>query len=446
MRKVELLLITLCIFFAAACRKDPPRLPLPKTDVDPEKIIKLPVTTEEIILVENLKNTTEVLQELYKQRDNLKLVNASIFAKAYTDESILLKDLIYPEKSRLKENASFKKYSSKWNLSLDQFARNFWNEAGKRNDPDFLAFLHGLEPAGTNMRAADGSEGSGDVSIYFPYSVEYFPPEEGSYAPITTLVTATADADEGWGSQPYYVNGVLQSYVPVLVNDEYAANNPTQIVGVNGIEPYEIPASTNTIFPPGNATDLPDLTREVKQVYIGEVAIHDKQFDSFISFTGNGGGSEIRFTRADGFLKVVDGQVQLADVYFTPAQVISRHDIKKENFVDFSLEWDGDWELANLQQNLGIYEEDNRNSSTFTGSLTTTVTAALTPIKVEVARALGFTINFKSDDELIRQINFHRDVFFVLNRTNLEGEMRNGWPVRDRRGLVSYTLADRTYH
>ena len=114
--------------------------------------------------------------------------------------------------------------------------------------------------------------------------------------------------------------------------------------------------------------------------------------------------------------------------------------------VDFSAEWDGDWEAANLQQNLGIYEEDNRNASTFTGSLSTTVTAALTPITVTTVRTLGFTINYKSDDDLIRQLNFNRDIFFVLNRTDLEGEMINGWPVRDKHGAVSYTLNDRTYY
>lgn len=188
------------------------------------------------------------------------------------------------------------------------------------------------------------------------------------------------------------------------------------------------------------------MAREVKQVYIGDLRINDHQFDRLISFTGNGGGSEIRFTRADGYLKVDDGQVLLADMYFTSIKEVSRGDIRKSHWVNVSYEWDGDWEQDNLQQNLAIYEEDNRNNSTFNGSLSTTITAALTPVTVTAARSVGFSISFKSDDDLIRQINYNRDVFFILNRTNLEGEMKDGWPVRDKNGTVSYTLNDRTYY
>ena len=449
MSNVKLLIIALFALAAAACRKDFSGIREPKRRVDSTKVYRIPSTSGDSLLVDNLRKVTDVLKELYKKRVNLKLVNAAIFAKVYTDESILLKDLIYPEKSRLQGSASFQTYVQKCNTSLDQFSHDFWGEAEKKGDPAFMGFLKRLNNAGASARSGSFSNsniGELEASIYFPYSEGFPPPEEGHYEPITSLVTATADADEGWGSQPYYINGILQSYVQVLINDDYAYSNPTQIVGVNGVEPYTATTATNSIFPPGEPVDLPSLTREVKQVYIGEVRVNGHQYDHLISFTGNGGGSEIRFTRADGFLKVVDGQVQTADVYFTPAREISRNDIKHARNVDFSVEWDGDWEASNLQQNLGIYEEDNRNTSTFNGSLSTTVTATLTPVTVTAVRTLGFTINYKSDDELIRQLNFNRDVFFTLNHTNLEGEMRNGWPVRDRQGPVSYTLSDRTYY
>lgn len=445
MNNVKLLFIALFVLAAASCRKDFSGVREPKRILDSTKIYETPLSPADSLLVGNLQKVTDVLKELYKKKTNLKLVNAAIFSKEYTDESILLKDLIYPAKSRLLENKSFQNYVQKWSMSPDQFSYDFWEEAEKKKDASFLDFLRKLNHTGTDAQSRSASEVQ-EVSIYFPYSEQFPPPDGGYYEPITSLVAATADADEAWGIQPYYVNGVFQNYVQVLVNDDYASNNPTQIVGINGVEPYAATSATTSIFPPGSPVDLPSLTREVKQVYIGEVMIHKIQYDHLISFTGNGGGSEIRFTRADGFLKVVDGQAQTADVYFTPAKEISRYDIKKEQYVDFSLEWDGDWELSNLQQNLGIYEEDNRNTLTFTGSLSTTVTAGLPPVTANATRTLGFTINYKSDDELIRQLNFNRDVFFVLNRTNLEGEMRNGWPVRDRQGPVSYTLSDRTYY
>ena len=272
MSNVKLLVIVLAVLAATGCRKDFSGVQKPNERVDSTKIYRIPSTTGDSLLVENLKTATEVLKELYKKTGNLKLVNASIFAKAYTDESILLKDLIYPETSRLRANAAFQAYVRKWNISLEQFSSHFWKEAEKKNDPVFLGFLKKLNSAGTGARSRSSSNPvteEQEVTIYFPYSEQFLPPEAGYYAPVTTLVAATADADEGWGSQPYYVNGIFQHYAQVLVNDDYAYSNPTQIVGVNGVEPYIAATASTSIFPPGDPIDLPGLPREVKQVYIG---------------------------------------------------------------------------------------------------------------------------------------------------------------------------------
>ena len=444
---------TICIMLlVVSCRKQSTvsdsNIPVPPRGVDPSKIFKQPATAEEKQLVENLGKVTDVLKELYKNKENLKLVNLSIMAKVYTDETILVKDLIYPATSRLKTSKKFETLTQRFGVSLDKFSGNFWAEVNKTNDQAFKTFLQGLNHhdmlRANRMNVVDQSE----VSIYFPYSdnMEFLPPGDGGgyYEPITTVVTATADADEGWGQQPYYVNGVFQFYTTVLVNDDYAYDNPTQIVGINGVEPYDPPSIIMSAFEPTGPIPLPGLPREIKQVYVGDVRCK-KQYDALISFTGNGGGSEIRFTRADGFLKVLDGQVQ-ADMYVTGDKTISRKDIRKENWVDFSNEWDTDWELANSQENLAIYEEDNRNSSTINGSLTTTLKLdSLLGTGATVAGVIGFTITYKSDDAIIKQTNLNRDVFFILNRTNLEGEMHNNWPVRDKSANVSFTLNDRTY-
>ncbi len=377
------------------------------------------------------------------------VVNAAIFSKAYTDESVLLSALIYPDVSMLNENTKFKASCKKLNISLQAFSENFWQQANKTGDENLLLFLNKLKPrdlryeySATRIKVNTfWEEQQEDPSIYYPYSQNYDNDE-----PITTLVTATEDADEGWGSQPYYLNGIFQGYNQVLVNDDYAEETPTHIIGVNGIAPETSSPTAGIAFAPEPPVQLPGLPREVKQVYVGDVQCK-KQYDSLISFTGNGGGSEIRFTRADGFLKILDGQVQ-ADVYIIGDGSISRKNIRKENFVEFLNEWDGDWEANNLQQNLAIYEEDNRNSSTFTGNLSTTVKVPATAGTPEISatRGIGFTINYKSDDALIKQTNYNRDVFFILNRTDLEGKMYKGWPVRDKNANVSFTLQDRTYY
>lgn len=442
------------LLFVTGCQDGLENLQTPM-EVNSSLVYRVPATPHEKQLVSNFEKVAEVLKVLYKDRSNLNVVYAAIYAKTYTDESILLKDLIYPERSRLQSNKRFNALSQKWGVQLDAFASGFWTEASKRNDPAFKSFLEGVAATSSAQAATlrvaemDPSE----TSIYMPYfeNVEELIDDSGGgyFEPITSVVAATADADQGIGSQPYYVDGALQFYVDVLIDDEYAYNNPTQIIGINGIEPYDAghPESMGTAFPPEGPIDLPNLPREVKQVYVGDVRVNGRQYDALISFTGNGGGSEIRFTRADGFLQVNDGQVQ-ANVFIIGDRTISRKSIRKKRWVDYSAEWDGDWEVNNLQQNLAIYEEDNRNSSTFSAQVTTTLTwppAGGQP-GVTVAAPIGFTINYKSDDYIIRQSNYNRDVFFPLNRINLEGEMYNGWPVRDKTGNVSFTLNDRTLY
>lgn len=409
-------------------------------------------------MVKNLEKTTEIFKELYKDKNNLKIVTAAIYSKTYTDESVLLKDLLYPNGSLLSKNKKFIEITNKLNVELISFSKSFFSIALETNDSEFQSFLQNLNKVSDyNLNSSslktnvNNYENYGDdVSIYYPYSEEFIDnninDNDYYYAPITTIATATAEADEGWGSQPYYLNGVFQGYNQVLINDEYAELNPTHIIGINGIEPDYTSNTVSAAFPPQPPISLPGTPREIKQVYVGDVRCRH-QYDVLISLSGNGGGSEIRFTRADGFLKVVDGQVQ-ADVFLIGDGSINRRAIRNNNWVDFSREWDGDWELTNHQQNLAIYEDDNRNSSTINGSLSTTVKvpAAGGLPEISTTRNIGFTINFKSDDAIIKQINFNRDVFFVLNRTNLEGEMKNGWPVRDKTANVSFTLNDRTYY
>ncbi len=411
--------------------------------INPSLVYHKPTTAQEINLVANLEKITTVFKSLYQLKANLDVVNASIKSRAYTDESVLLKDLIYPDGSLLAKNPRFIAYAQKYNLSLNAFAANFWSAANKLNDPNFVAFLAKMKPASgtaSTLRLAEDQ-----VSLYFPYDDRFLPElgDDISYGPVTSLVTATADADVGWGTQPYTDASGVTQYRSILIDDAYAEMNPTHIIGINGIEPYNGTGSGGYIasFVPSGPIKLPDAPREIKQVYVGEVRCK-RQFDSFISFTGNGGGSEIRFTRADGFLKFVDGQVQ-PDVYVSGTKTITRSEIGKHRFVTYSSEWDGDWPLDNLNQNLAIFEEDNRNEVEVSGSITTTLKTMSG--NATVVGTIGFKKTFKSDDELILQVNVTRASFFPLNRTDLEDEMQNNWPVRAKSADVSYTLQDRTY-
>ena len=175
--KKGLLALTLLAVFVS-CKKN--AIDYQKGGVDESKVYQKPITYDQIELVSNLEKITIILEELYKENKNLKLVNAAIYSKAYTDESVLLKDLIHPGQSILPANKKFAELCTKWNVSLQVFSDNFWIAAKEKDDPALLAFLGKMQtndlPSGllaTQIHNDGSVNNNNDVSIYFPYSSEY---------------------------------------------------------------------------------------------------------------------------------------------------------------------------------------------------------------------------------------------------------------------------------
>lgn len=381
--------------------------------VDETKIFKRPETSEEKALVANLSKTTDILKEVYKSKDAVREVNASIAAKVYTDESILLAELIYPNTGILGESKKFKLTAQKFNIRVGLFADLFWKEVAKKNDPSYLQFLDDLKkeivkltPNFSSNSYQTDSEGGNGVSIYFPYQNEFIDPNDPgggggyTYGGIVSVVTATADADEGLGNQPVYdAQGNLVGYTQVLVNDDYVFNNPSHIIGVNGIEPLD-PNRVDSITPP------PPPPPAVNRIYIGE-GICKEQYDRLISFTGNGGGSEMKYCHLTGYLQPVNGQVtsfqDIISLNFT------RSEIRNKKWIRTMAVWDDDWVIGETEQVLGIYEEDNTNSRTFTGSLS----VKLDSLGIPVQGTIGYSITVLSQDDIIRQLKISRTSYFA---------------------------------
>lgn len=405
--------------------------------VDESKIYQKPITYDQIELVSNLEKITLILEDLYKEKKNLKLVNASIYAKSYTDESVLLKDLINPIHSILPGNKKFVELCSKWNVSLQDFSEAFWKAARGKNDTQLLAFLNFIQNKHLSIQnlsngqfGVSGQENSYDVSIYFPYSSEFDISASGdSYGPVSSLVAASAEADEALGYQPYYSGGVLVNYQPVVVNDDYVFSHPTHIVGVNGIEPYE--TQDAALNPPTVTTPA-----NVNRVYVGD-AICKVQYDRLISFTGNGGGSEIAYCRVSGYLKLVGHQI--TEFEDKTSVKFERGTIRKKQWLRVYAVWDADWVVDNKEQVFAIYEDDNNSEITFTGSLSTRVKIA---DGTTVDGSIDYQIKRSSQDEIIKQLKISRVSYFAgalrnqgwgygIDKSFLPASAANGWPFYD---------------
>lgn len=405
--------------------------------VDESKVYQKPITYDQIELVSNLEKITLILEDLYKEKKNLKLVNAAIYAKAYTDESVLLKDLINPMHSILPGNKKFVELCSKWNVHLQDFSDAFWKAARTKNDTQLLNFLDfvqnkhlPLQNLSNNPLDINYQDQSSKVSIYFPYSSEFDISASGdSYGPVASLVAASAEADEALGFQPYYSGGTLVEYRPVVVNDDYVFSHPTHIVGVNGIEPYE---TQDAALNPPSVTTPPNVNR----VYIGD-AICKVQYDRLISFTANGGGSEINYCRASGYLKLVGHQITEFDD--KTSVKFERGTIRKEQWQRVYAVWDADWVIENKEQVFAIYEDDNNAEITFTGSLSTTLK---TEIGATVEGSADYQIKRSSQDDIIKQLKITRGSYFAgalrnqgwgfgNDKSFLPASAANGWPYYD---------------
>lgn len=386
------------LFLAVSCRKND-ALEQKKQEVNASKVSKLPTTEAEKALVKNLEKITTTLKEVYKNPKNTSLVNIALSSKQYQDEAILLRDLIFPASSILKNNVLFNRKSSQIQYGLNEFSSAFWTEVNKGVDNEYKGFLNSLN---SSSNARSNNENQQDVSIYFPYSDMLLDPNGGatSYGTVTTLATATADADEGWGSLPVYNNGILQSYTQVLINDEYCIANPTHVVGVVGLE-NTYPMGVDSVPPP--PPPPPGITR----LYVGQSVVK-KQYDRLISFTGNGGASEMKYCHLTGYLQPVNGQVTSFQDIISVS--FSRSRISNRTLVRIYGVWDDDWVAADLEQVLGIYEEDNTNTKTFNGSIGTTVTVVP---GTTITGNLGFNVSVSSQDAIIRQLKISRSSYFA---------------------------------
>ncbi|MBL7737854.1 MAG: hypothetical protein JNK14_01460 [Chitinophagaceae bacterium] len=407
--------------------------------------IRFPTTSIEKLRVEAIKEVTSILKRIYKDPNVVYEVNSAIKSEYYTDERVLLRDLLTPDKSPVYKSKKFIE-----SLSVKgTFKEAFIEELDKGNYPRLNAIMS--NSANRTFRLTDDwpiIDTTNEIwtneyglSIYFPYSEDFpsinphDPTNNTETGQLVTLVSADREADSGPGYEPYVSTGNPNEpmcpdnicYNNVTVDDAYAELHPVHIVGV-GAEP--------------NTANSPSGTTSVYIVYIGVIKCV-KQYDRLISFTGNGGGSELRFTRGDIYLQPnTSGQITNFQNIITVN--IKRKDIRKKNWKVVNNLWDSDWEIDNTEEIFGIYEEDTQGTKTFSGSLTSTLTNP--PVGGNPGGTgqgqLGYSISVQTQDDIIRQLNWNRTSFYTYNQGGLNNGCGtlNGWTLYDCYSDVMYTM------
>jgi hypothetical protein len=336
--------------------------------------------------IENLHSTvTEfslILKDIYKNEIVFKEVNNLIFQGYYSDENILLDDLIKPERSKLVANAR---------ISTNSFKSSFYEILAEKQTSTKNARL--------NENKFDEYLISNGVSIYFPYSENF---KGKNRKDITIVMPPKEDVNEAVGIKLTKC-GKDVCEEKVVVNDLYAMNNPTHIIYAGGAKVKD--------------NYVKELKKSkvaaISQVYVGAVKCR-KQYDALISFTGNGGGSEIKFFRGSGYLASGTTNQVTSPTGDIISSDFSRGQINNCTFQVINGSWDTDWKVDNLEQVFGVYEEDTQGSKTFTGSINTTIKAG----GVNQNGTLGYSITIQTQDEIIRNWKISRSAFYVANGIN----------------------------
>lgn len=461
-----------CLFFS--CQKEFVSPPIESLDVyaiSPEKLKNR---------IDVLKEVSSVLMEVYKDPVALYEVNAAIYSEYYADETVLLRDLLYPETSPIYKSNKFLERKPKTGVFRAKFAETFLKgsyptlRTALGNAVKDLEAVNNslLQQNASRARTNLGSSSSFDsqalfgpfpsqpdtareifsnsegVSIYFPYSENFgsvFTPEwfdainTDPFGVLATIVTADREADSGPGQsarKTYVDNEPTIRYVNVTVDDVYAETKMTHIVGI-GAEP-DMPMNP----PP------PVPTPGVNIVYIGEMKCNYNH-DKFISSQGRGGGNDIKIMRISGYLQPVNSQVTTFSGDYSSIQ-FKRKDVTKKRYKRIYAVWDADWQPANTEQVLFVFEDDDNVTKRIQGSLTTTLTAPGGVGTVNTSISYDMTLN--NVDVIYKQLKISRSGYFgqayqdkgfgfSSDRTFLLASDPHGWPYWEgsNSGYMSWT-------
>lgn len=390
-----------------------------------------------------------ILEIIYQNDSAYREVNAAICSGYYADERVLLKDLLFPENSDLYYSERFRVL----NVSPGVFKRIFNETLASGDYPLLKRALAaeaevGVVPKTTVVASELSLAGSAVLSgatataIYFPYSTDFSPLSsqvvDVRNIPRATIVAADREADAAPGRAPSacaLIGGSL-CYKDVTVDDHYASSFPTHIVEA-GARPVKIFLG-----------DVPPSTMLTTKVFLGWARL-TKQMDALISLTGNGGGSEIKVVRLSGYLKKVGEQVASVSGDLMTLD-FSRSDIRNKKWKKVYTAWDADWQNDNLEQLIGVYEDDTKGTKTLSGSLNTTVNLPGSPSLGKAVGEVAYKVEVETQDDIILQRKLGRSSFFRDGMNNQAwGYMPDptdfitagkNWPIYDGGTIWQFTL------
>lgn len=275
-------------------------------------------------------------------------------------------------------------------LGLDEYLplNYIWDDdfiqtkAGNSGCPllkDYLT-INWLEGACRTRSEASGTE----IVIYWPYSDNW----DGSALPTITPSPEDPEQDWNYGYKLYYDRRGELQVDTVVVDDDYAYDNPVWIINYSEIS-YE---DMKRIIESKMSTKSAD-TGHMWSVVEATVS---KQYDNIFQ-----GGAEMEFhvgyPELEGYAK---GEAILP-VFFTRKEIRNETPKVIEDGI-----LNTDWTEAELTNLLIIVEHDNGDPKTIT------TTTGVTDQETGITNSVGLSVTITDKDELIYQQNLKRSFVF----------------------------------
>jgi hypothetical protein len=417
------ILLLFSLSFFTACTLNSVQEAVNEEKVSTKNQRKEQLNTQEKVWFSDIQDVGSVILSIAEKQPEA-LTEAILASQSpfYQDKMVFINDLLQPDAEL---------------YSYAPFVENFPEYLGSfRTVFNTYAEKHGVSSFDDNL------------TFYFPYieNHDFFSAQNE-----LTVVIAQADTDAATGYR--FREGKGEE---VWVDDDYAAENLTLVVGVNALreramtykELEEQQARAEEAGRPRNGR----MQSDIMKTYCGKGRLK-KHLDAFVSFTGNGGGSELYIARVNGYLKSSNQQITNVEGDKTRIS-FSRRDINKKKKRRLRVLWDSNWEEDDLEQIYAVWEDDTKGSKTFSGNLTTTITGgnAQNPT-TPVTGTLNYSVTVETQDNIVEELSYSRNSLRLTHLSTVAGCLSDDeyapsgmyWESIDCGADWSYTLSFRDF-
>lgn len=373
-------------------------------------IEKQTYTKDEIELVSKLKETSLTLCNIVNSPEVVTEVNSivKINIDYGRDEEARFRDLIGAEKSV------------------------FFDETTKQKSPALNRVLR------SKVASIYEYLVNNDIQIYWPYSENW----DGISTPLITY----APFDENQTTVYAYkanANGLIDS---VLIDENYAKNNPVWIINQNETSYKELPAFSKKQYVKNGVLFLSPKANSKRVKYAAPTALNDPNSIYNISLgkvkateqwdTWMAGGSEFRFRMVGAIPSGTTGVISDYSVGVIAVE-FTRKEIGKKVTKDINSLINIDWAPDETFNGFAVWEEDGGPSTQ-----KVEFNVGYKDIKV------GATFNIGNVDDLIYQIGLERLPFFSSNQNNIGNGLWDDFRVYSSGGVywsLPWTILPKAY-